>query len=103
MDEVVKLVSWTDSAKISFNEAVTYLQEHWTEREVAKFIQRSNQVIATLKRYPEICRPSLKRKYVRIAIINKYTQMVYYYKPGNQQIEILLFWNTKRNPSKFPF
>jgi len=50
-----------------------------------------------------MCRPSAKRKNVRIGIINKRTQLVYHYKPGKKQIEILLFWDPKQNPAKFKY
>ena len=56
-----------------------------------------------LKTYPEMCRPSLKRKNVRIAVLNKHTQLIYHYKPGKEQIEILLFWNMKQNPSRLQY
>lgn len=57
--------------------------------------------LKALKRYPEMCRPSLKRKNVRICILNKHTQLVDHYKPRKRQIEILLFWNFKQNPADF--
>ena len=103
MDEVVQDVLWTDSAKTSFNRIVAYLEEQWTEKDAGKFIRRSQEVIAILKRYPEMCRPSFKRKNVRIAILNKHTQLIYHYKPRKKQIEILLFWGIKQNPSKLRY
>jgi len=60
-------------------------------------------MIATLKRYPEMCRPSAKRKNVRIGILDKHTQVIYHYKPRSKQIEILLFWNMKQNPDRFKY
>jgi hypothetical protein len=50
-----------------------------------------------------MCRPSQKRKNVRIAILNKHTQMVYHFKPRKKQLQILLFWNPKQNPAKFKY
>ena len=50
-----------------------------------------------------MCRPSLKRKNVRIGIINKHTQVVYHYQPRKKEIVILLFWNFKQNPAKFKY
>jgi hypothetical protein len=52
-------------------------------------------MLGVLKRHPEICRPSTKRKNVRIGILDKHTQLVYHYKPNKKQIEILLFWGMK--------
>jgi plasmid stabilization system protein ParE len=103
VEEVVREVLWTNSAKTSFDHIVEYLQNAWTEKEVTKFINRTTEIIAALKRYPEMCRPSAKRKNVRIAILNKHTQLVYHYKPRNKQIEILLFWDTKQNPATLKY
>jgi len=102
-EEIIKEVLWSDSARNSFDEIVFYLQTAWTEREVGRFVNRVSQMIATLRRYPEMCRPSMKRKNVRIGILDKHTQIIYHYKATKQQIEILLFWNMKRNPSKLKY
>jgi plasmid stabilization system protein ParE len=78
---VVEEILWTDSAKLSFSKIISYINANWTEKEVLKFIDRTTEVLATLQRYPEMCRPSVKRKNVRIALLNKHTQMIYHYKP----------------------
>ena len=102
MDEITS-IQWTDKAKFTFNNIILYLQNKWTEREITKFISRTHQILETLKRYPEMCRPSQKRKNVRIAILDKHTQMIYHFKPRKKQLEILLFWNFKQNPDKFKY
>jgi plasmid stabilization system protein ParE len=102
-EEVIREILWTDSGKISFNKIVEYLREMWTEREVERFVNRTSEMLATLKRYPETCRPSSKRKNVRIGILNKHTQLVYHYKPRSKQLQILLFWNPKQDPAKFKY
>src|ERR1700742_3618267 len=102
-EEVVGEILWTDSAKTSFNKIIEYLQTEWTEREVGKFVNQAVDFLSNLKRYPEMCRPSTKRKNVRIGIINKHTQVVYEYQPRKKVIVILLFWNFKQNPAKFKY
>ncbi len=76
VEEVVKDVFWSDSAKLTYNNIVEYLRKEWSEKEVEKFINRTTEMILKLKRYPEICRPSLKRKNVHIGILDKHTQIV---------------------------
>ena len=75
-EEVIEEILWSDSAKRSFNNIIEYLHKEWTEKEVQKFIDVTTEMIFSLKRYPEMCRPSLKRKYVRIGILNKKTQLI---------------------------
>lgn len=100
---IVDRILWTDSAKLSFNKIVKYLKKTWSDREIVKFVKRTTEVLSTLQRFAEMCRPSLKRKNVRIALLNNHTQMVYYYKPGTKQIDVLLFWGMKQNPAKFNY
>ncbi len=100
---IVAEILWADSAKLSFNKIVEYLRENWSEKEIEKFVKRTAEVLSALKYYPDMFRPSLKRKNVRIALLNKHTQMVYHYKPGRKQIEVLLFWGMKQNPAKFRY
>lgn len=96
-------ILWTPSATKSFDQIVLYLIENWSAKEVVTFVSRTTSVIDMLKRYPEMCGPSTKRKNVRISILNKHTKMVYHYKPRKKQIEILLFWSMKRSPEKFKY
>lgn len=100
---VIKEILWTNTARKTFDEIVSYLQNKWSEKDVENFINQVSQMLSLLQRYPEMCRPSIKREYVRIGIVNKHTQIVYYYKPDRKQIEILLFWNMKQNPVRFKY
>ena len=102
-EEVVGEILWTHTAKTSFNKIIEYLQTEWTEKEVGKFFIQSVDLLSNLKRYPEMCRPSTKRKNVRIGIINKHTHIVYHYQPRKKIIVVLLFWHPKRNPANFKF
>ncbi len=84
-EEIVQEIFWTNSAKISFNKIVDYIKRKWTEREAERFVNRTEEMLSTLKRYPEMCRSSNKRKNVHIGILDKHTQLVYYYKPGKSR------------------
>ena len=99
----VEEILWTDSAKLTFSKIIDYLDKNWSEREIDIFVKRTEDVLSTLKHYPEMFRPSAKRKNVRIALLNKHTQMVYHYKPRKKQIEVLLFWGMKQNPANFKY
>ncbi len=59
--------------------------------------------MTTLQRFPESCRPSLKRKNVRIGILDKHTQLIYHYSPQKKQITIILFWGMKQNHNKLKY
>ena len=61
VEEIVQQIHWTDNAKASFNKIIEYLQEHWSEKEVEKFVLRTQKMLTTLKRHPTMCRLSAKR------------------------------------------
>lgn len=103
MDEEVEAIFWSDSALLSFDKIIKYLSENWTDKEIEKLVLRTNEVLNTLKCYPEMFPPSVKRINVRIAMLNKQTKMVYYYKSGSRRIQILLFWGMKQDPKKFKY
>jgi plasmid stabilization system protein ParE len=102
-EEVIEDILWTSTAKVTFNNIVEYLRKEWTEKEVENFVTTTCELISNIRRFPEMCRPSLKRKNVRIGIVDKHTKLVYHYKPRKKQLEILLFWGFKQNPAKFKY
>ncbi len=102
-EEIVREILWTPRAADSFNRILAYLQKEWSDKQVEQFIATTTEFLAKLKRYPEMCRPSGKRKNVRIGILNKHTQLIYHYKPRKNQIEIVLFWNFKQNPANLKY
>lgn len=69
-EEVVRQILWTHSAQKSFNKIVEYLEKNWSEREVINFVNETVYLLSNIKRQPEMCRPSLKRKNVRIGTVN---------------------------------
>jgi plasmid stabilization system protein ParE len=101
--EVVEETLWTERAKVTFNKIIEWLRQEWTEREVDKLISRTEETLVKLKRYPEMCRPSTKRRNVRICILDKHTQLIYHYKPRKKQIVVLLFWGMKQDKTNFKF
>ncbi|MBX2925414.1 MAG: type II toxin-antitoxin system RelE/ParE family toxin [Chitinophagaceae bacterium] len=102
-EEIVVQIFWSDSAKKSFQKIIAYLEKEWSEKEAATFVKRVSAMLLTLQKYPDMCRPSTKRKNVRIGILDKHTQLIYHYKPRKKQIEVLLFWGMKQNPSRLKY
>jgi len=101
-EEIIK-VYWSATAQKSFDNIIAYLGAEWTEKEIQKFVQRTESVLALIQRYPEMSQPSNKRKNVRLFILNRHTKLVYNYLPKKKQITLLLFWNMKQNPANFKY
>lgn len=102
-DAEVEEILWTESATISFQKIIAWLRKEWTEKEVNKFIQRTEKMISVLVRYPEMCRSSTKRKNVHIGLLDKHTQLLYHYTAKKKRIVILLFWGMKQNPARLKY
>ncbi len=54
---MVDEILWSDSAKLSLSKIIKYLKDNWTDMETEKFVKRTSEVLSTLKRFPEMCRP----------------------------------------------
>ncbi len=102
-EEVVQAVSWSAGAKTSFNKIIEYLAAYWSPKEIENLVIRTEKIITVLKSYPDMGRPSAKRKGVRIFLLDRHTQIIYFYKPLKKEIVILHFWGMKQNPEKFKY
>ncbi|GHU56083.1 hypothetical protein FACS189411_05860 [Bacteroidia bacterium] len=45
-------VEWSEEALQNFNYTIQYLQENWSEREIARFVQDVNKGIARIAKFP---------------------------------------------------
>lgn len=50
-------IVWTSTALKNFNKNIVYLQEEWTEKEVAVFVTRVSDYLATLRTATLMDRP----------------------------------------------
>ena len=96
---MVKKIIWTPEAESSFESVIGYLQEHWSEREIIKFIQRAEIVIRHIERHPLSYRTAGKED-VREALVTK--QNLLLYRIQGKEIYLLSFWDTRKNPAKKP-
>lgn len=97
---VYKIV-WTKKALLSYGDNMRYLEEFWTEQEVAAFIHLVEKKLAILSTQPKTGKPKGKQDpNVRSTIIHKRITLIYKLKPQKKVIELLLFWNTYQDPPK---
>lgn len=96
---MVKKITWTPQAEKSFDSVIVYLREHWTEKEIKVFIERSNTVIFHISHFPLSYR-SAGRDNIREALITKHNLLLY--RITGNAIYLLYFWDTRKNPMKKP-
>ena len=93
-------VIWSPQAIQTFSEIIDYLHKNWTEKEIRNFVQQSNKIIEHICLNPEMYQESQKKKHQYRAFIFKPVSLVYRYKPQKKEIELITFWNNRRDPPK---
>jgi len=95
------VIRWTPEAAETFEAIVAWLEQQWTDREIAEFIRKTNRTIHLISDYPEMFKSSSKRN-IRVANIT--TQVNLFYKISRPQhtIFLLSFWDNRQNPDKQP-
>ena len=94
---------WTNRAMKTATDIVKYLREEWTEKEVRQFLDKVDEIIATIEINPKLFRASLKKPHVHLVVIKRRTLLIYQVRPAKKQIALLMFWNTKKNLKKLKY
>ena len=84
-------IQWIDKAIKTAENIVNYLQNKWTEKEVNIFLNDIDKVIALIETKSKLFKASIKRKNVHLALLSKYTFLVYQIRENKKQIILLLF------------
>ena len=94
-------VVWTPKALESYVTIMEYLEAAWTEKEVKSFAALVEKRLELLSTQPEIGTPrSKKSPNLRHTVLHKRVSLIYRIQPQKKQVELLLFWNTRQNPSR---
>lgn len=91
-------VHWTKRAEKTFEKVVVYLLKEWSEKEVQNFVRKTNNVIGHISEKPKMF-PSSKKINIHSALITKHNSLLYKI-IGNNQIDLLFFWDNRQNPKK---
>jgi len=74
-------VVWTKRSEAGYAKIVDYLETHFTEKELQKFVRQSQSFFELLSEYPEILESTKNHKYVHRGPINKNIILTYRIKP----------------------
>jgi plasmid stabilization system protein ParE len=91
---------WTKRAMEGYDAIVTYLEHHWSDKEVRNFIKESEEFFELLATYPELLQKTTRYKNVYRGPMNKLTIITYRYKVRTQKIEILTVRGARQKPLK---
>lgn len=91
-------VFWTKRAEKSFDNIIDYLSTNWSEKEVRNFVRKTFTIIDYISEKPRMFPYSIQLDIFN-AVITKQTSLVYRL-IEDKQIDILFFWDNRRNPKK---
>jgi plasmid stabilization system protein ParE len=92
-------IIWTAEAEKTFEQVIEYLQQQWSDKEVAKFVEKVIEVTEHISRHPFAYRSAGKED-VREAVITK--QNILLYRIAGKRVYLLYFWDTRKNPARKP-
>jgi plasmid stabilization system protein ParE len=95
------IVVWSGKAERSYFEIIDYLNNSWTEKEIQRFILRTDSVINKIIDNPQLFEQHKKDPRIRRAVVHPTVILVYKISADNKIITLLTFWGTRRNPKKF--
>jgi len=94
-------INWTKRAYKSYDEIIENLLERWSKKQVDEFINQTNKTIEQIQQNPYMYQQvSDKNKHIRKGFVNRFTSMFYQVRPKKEEINILKFWDNRRNPDK---
>lgn len=90
-------IIWSPKAKITYYQVLEYLELNWTIKEIKAFINRTDYVIEHISQTPFHYPYSKKGDIYKCVVVK---QVSLFYRIKQQEIELLLFWDNRKNPAK---
>lgn len=91
---------WTKRAKATFQSTASYLLNNWSQDVLQHFADKTNSVLDHVASGRVKGIPVKGRANTFQILITKHNYLYYRVKPRKQQMHLLVFWNTNRNPKK---
>lgn len=89
-------IIWAPEAITTFDNVINYLSEHWSPKEVVGFIEQVEHTIRLLERNPFLFRGSEKQN-LHEALVTKHNLLLYQIIESSKRIELISFWDNRRN------
>ncbi|WKS94535.1 type II toxin-antitoxin system RelE/ParE family toxin [Riemerella columbina] len=94
-----RVILWTDTAKKSFDDNITYLLEDWTEKEIENFINKTDAAIENIRYQPYIGKSINGYPEYRSLLVVPQISLVYRV-VNNYEVLLITFFNNYQNPYK---
>lgn len=93
-------VRWTLEAKNTFNDVIDFMYIRWTDKEVGRFIERTDIIINHIVKEPQLFKPYEDRPEVRCGNVHKNVTLFYRILDDKEIIELIEFWDNRKNPNR---
>lgn len=97
---MAKKIIWSTKADHSFDRIIKYLQKEWTQKEIEKLILNTQKVLRQIES-GSIKFKSSGKKDIHEVLVTKHNLLIYRIKKN--QIELLVFYDTRQHPKKKKF
>jgi plasmid stabilization system protein ParE len=93
-------VIWSDEAKESLQNIVTYLEENWTKKELNSFSGILENQLSIICNNPKTYKKSERLLGTRECLLTKHNSL--FYMANKENVLIVTVWDNRQEPSKLP-
>jgi plasmid stabilization system protein ParE len=97
MKNIYKLI-WSDEALENLKNIIAYLENHWTSREISKFVKLLDKKMDLIKANPHQFPKSERYGTYRKSVLTKHTTI--YYEINDFEVNIISLFDNRRNPNR---
>lgn len=90
-------VNWSPASKADYARILNRIESKYGLAPVLKFMDKTDEVIKVISKHPEAGGNTSKEKVKRYVITEQTTLL---YEVNNETIELLYFWDTRKDPEK---
>ena len=94
-------IIWLPRAIQTYISNIQYLQLNWTEKEIERFKMLVERKIENISHHPNLgSARNISKQKIRFTLVHKRVALIYKYIPARNEIELMVCWNTSKNPRK---
>jgi plasmid stabilization system protein ParE len=93
-------IIWSDLAIDDVSENIYYLEREWTEKEIERFLNKTDDVLEKLAKGNIKFKTTKYKDVYQVPIVK---QITLFYEKNEDGIILLRFWNNYQNPKKLIF
>lgn len=94
-------ITWSPASKDEYANLLQYVETNFGLDAALELLDITDQVIDNISQHPKMYPASEKAPTIRKAVLTKQTSL--FYRISNHDIQLLHFWDNRRNPNTLGF